>query len=85
MPSLRRQIIVRVTPETGELFDRTIPAVAAELGITVSQSDAFRLAVGLLADKFLAGHLDSGKIPKKHSPKKANMKGKSDQFGKKSG
>jgi hypothetical protein len=53
MPSDRKQINVRVEPDTELLIERLIPAVRSRLGLPISQSDLIRLALQSLAREYL--------------------------------
>lgn len=52
MPSNRKQINVRLDPETELRLASLIPRVSAALGLNVSQSDLFRLGLIELDKKF---------------------------------
>jgi hypothetical protein len=49
MPSDRKQINVRIDPETEALIPRLIESVSAAIGLRVNQSDLFRLGLHELA------------------------------------
>ena len=53
MPSARRQLNVRLEPETEELLEKLLPVVSARLGLKVSQSDLVRLGLLELQAKYL--------------------------------
>ena len=59
MPSMNKQINVRVDPETEELVEQLIPALSQALGLKVSQSDLFRMGLHALKKQYL------DEIPKK--------------------
>lgn len=54
MPSTRKQINVRVDDETEELMRQLAPAVSAAIGLSIGQSDLFRLGLLELKKKYLS-------------------------------
>lgn len=55
MPSDRKQINVRVDEETEGLIRELLPVVSAAVGLSLSQSDLFRLGLVELRRKYAAG------------------------------
>lgn len=53
MPSDRKQINVRVDEQTEALLKALLPAVSADIGLELTQSDLFRLGLLELRKKYL--------------------------------
>lgn len=54
MPSERRQLNVRLDPQTSELWDELVPRVQVAVGVELSQSQVVTLALRALAEKYPA-------------------------------
>lgn len=52
MPSDRKQLNIRLDPETEERVSRLLVSVSASIGLKVTQSDLFRLGMIELEKKF---------------------------------
>ena len=63
MPSDRKQINVRADDETIALVAELLPVVSAVLGLSVNQSDLFRLGLNELKKKYLT----SATVPQAHT------------------
>jgi predicted DNA-binding protein len=71
MPSNRRQLNIRLSPETEKLLAGLVERMRAVLGIPVSQADVIQAGLHELAKKYLAD--DAAEAP---APKKQPRKGK---------
>lgn len=63
MPSTRKQINVRVDDETEELMRALVPAVSAAIGLSIGQSDLFRLGLLELKKKYLPDTPNTPPVP----------------------
>lgn len=54
MPSDRRQLNVRLDPETSDIWDKVLPRVHQAVGVTLSQPQVIALAIRALAEKYPA-------------------------------
>lgn len=52
MASERRQLNIRLDPDTADRFDRLLPAVSAALGVTLSQAQLVGLALRSLEKEY---------------------------------
>ena len=54
MPSDRRQLNVRLDPQTSDLWDEVTPRVQEAVGVELSQAQLIGLAIRALAEKYPA-------------------------------
>lgn len=61
MPSERKQINVRLDPDTERTIAELLPVVSKSIGLNVSQADLFRLGILELQKKFMPEREKKGK------------------------
>jgi hypothetical protein len=54
MPSDRRQLNVRLDPQTSDIWDQLLPRVQEAVGVELSQPQVIALAIRALAEKYPA-------------------------------
>ena len=64
VPSDRKQLNIRMDPETEALVAQLLPAVSAVIGLKLSQSDLFRLGMLELQRKYLPNGSGRGRAKK---------------------